>query len=457
MSKLPDLTAFANLPGLELVDVRRIGLPVFIAHLDVLTEERKEVHLVSEYVLRLISAGVTSATEVEALLGISPFAVKASLADLIRAGMIDGDESSLSLTADGRMLLAGQGTTVCQESVWYVPIDGILGVPFAWPRHRLMTGAELRDFGHGWELGPFGERPKLDDLSVAAVISTVSELRPGQIVERLVSIRSLRRATLKFVPAVLLGHEGRSGPQVSFLIDGRLHQRHGEVFAERGGLKRPSFSKLGRRAPEQSQARAVARRRLTRSDSTRTGRTLEGRLSLPGRRGDAGEVRVPAVFELDGLLERSISSAKTALTVTSQGISVGFVRGLLPLVEKRVSDGLRVRIGLPAKVIEEAHKSASVSKLVQEIRLMEARFDNLQVFVVPDDLPCHLVVDNTFLCVGDYEWLSDEGSAERELRYKWALLTDVPELVMRESDWLASKLRRARVAEQGSESYFLGL
>ncbi|MEO8673350.1 MAG: hypothetical protein ABI411_18705 [Tahibacter sp.] len=422
MSDDAKLEAFASVPGFKLVDYKRVGLPVFGVYIDVLTEEKRSLHLVSEYCLRLIDSGVHRMTDVIGLLGLSPTVVRVALADLLRNRAITGDEANLRIASIGQELLSIYGEIVCVEGTWFVPFDGILRKPFPWSREKLLTPKQLKDAGHSIELAPFGNRPITRELSVDDVWRAVSDLRSDKSADRLISIRNVRRAPLRFVPAIALAYKSDTGmSHVAFLVDGRPMDQHAAEFVRSGGMKRPTFRKLAVSDDEADQLRAKVKRRLTRSAGGAP--AAAGTLTLYGDAvGEANRLSIPKIYALPSMLRSALTEAKERLIITSRGISTQAVDAhFLAAIELLLERGVSVFIGLGPNVRAVAATGEKLERPLEQLHALQGKSANLQIASLPELSCTHLIVDKAQCVVGDYDWLSPDGSSQPTFKDRWFL------------------------------------
>lgn len=428
-----------NLPGLKLVDYKRVGLPVYVAHIDVLTEEKRELHLIAEYSLRLINAGVTRFEDLTGLLGLTPAVVRVALADLLRSGAVRGDEEGLQLTLAGDELLSIYGEMICAEATWFVPYDGLLRRPYSWRREQLLTPRQLVDAGHSMEIAPFGERPSARDFEVNDVWQVLAGMRPDKHLDRLISIRDVRRAPLRFVPATALAYKGEKGlAHVAFLVDGRPLEQHTSAFVDNGGMKRPALRNLGTIDTEAAQLRSVSRRRLMRAKpGSTTTRKLgnSGRLTLPGRQDEtSGDVVLPRIYSLPSKLVDALKNAKSRLVVTSRGISPIIVNdNFLSALTQLLKQHVEVHIELGPDAIKLTSGGKILDRALDRLRSLQSQFAALTVSSVPELTHTHLIVDSSQMVVGDYDWLASDGSLARTFREHWLLETSVSEIIDKEA------------------------
>ncbi|MGH8122279.1 MAG: hypothetical protein ACREPT_05860 [Rudaea sp.] len=435
MSDELKMSAFETLPGLKLVDYRHVGLPVYHAYIDVLVEERRELHLLPEYCVRLIDAGVSKFDELTALLGLKEGVIRVALADLLRAGKIRGDESEFKLTAAGVELLSDCGDATCVEATWLVPYDGMLRCPYAWRREQLLTSRRLAEAGHRLEIGPFGERPTDSDLDVSNVSRTLSAIWPEKQLNRLISIRQVRRAPLRFVPALALGYRGdRGATQVKFLVDGRPYDQHAMAFAERGGLRRPTFKGLSTVDPDAVKLRTSTRRRLLGSTNVEptVPKSKGDRLAMPGRDDTTkGHVYRGKIYELAKQFDDAMSSATSRLLITSRSVSSLVVnQKFTEAASHLLQRGVQMFVGIaPAMQKDEAGRpNAASTRLLQ----LKSSFPTFGFETLPDLKYTHLIVDGVKIIVGDYDWLSPDGAPDRIFRDRWIWQSEEEEIIEKE-------------------------
>jgi len=431
-----DLSSFDNVVGQKLVDVRRVGLPVYWTQMEVLVEEKRDLHLISEYCLRLIDAGVSTSQLVISLLGLPPTITKVALAELLQIDAIAGDESSLKMTRLGKDLLSNYDVR-CVEATWFTAFDGILKRPHPWRRDQLLTATQLVNAGHSIELNLFCDKPKAKDLDAGEVWSALVSVAREKPAERLLSIRSVRKAPIRFVPAVALAYKGEKGAaHVSFLVDGRPLDSHTRVFAESGGLKRPMFKELQVVDADAAQLRVNTRKRLVRrATGTQPKAPASGRLALPGKRDEpANGLSVPKVYDLSTRLQAITRSVTSRLIITTRGVSPGVLSsGILADISNSLGRGAKVWIGLGPDAIRFGSRGRPVEEWIDEFRELSTRNDGFKVFALPTIEFTHLIADSKLAIVGDYDWLSSDGSVSKHFRERWAIESVAPESVDREA------------------------
>ena len=119
-------------PGFTLVGYEEIALPVYRLRVRALVLERKPIETIQEFVLKSLRAGMTSAEDVAAFLGLPAVVVTRTFSDLVRAESVHlttsgtGREHAWMLTPKGREALAAAETTAPEEAAFDVDYDGLL-------------------------------------------------------------------------------------------------------------------------------------------------------------------------------------------------------------------------------------------------------------------------------------------------------------------------------------------
>lgn len=444
-----DLKRFDVKAGYRLVDYRTVGLPVYNVQLDVLSEERRELPLIGEYVLRLIAAGISEIEQLVQMLGLTRPVVQGALADLLRQGSATGDECNLAVTAPGREILDDYGDMVCTEATWYVVYDAILGRPHPWRFEQLRTPYQMSE-ALRMEISPFGERPSMRDFSINAVTQALSTLRPGRDLERLVAIRGVRKCALRYVYAIALAFRGTgaSGDQahVEFIVDGRPMPDHDEAFANRDGMQRPLFRSIARDDVEDKEARKAARRRLLRSRSqTVDGAALppqKGQLTLTDPEMPSSDIRDVPIFRLREVWTEALAGARSELIITSRALQKAFLeREVLPSFKELLKRGVKLYIGIGPDAQFMPADNTDLHPAIQVLVDLKRDFSDLLVVQTMEKCDTsHIILDGRLLVVSDYDWLTVDGGRTRHLRSRWALESDNDAIIAKERNRLLTSL-----------------
>lgn len=118
--------------GHDLVAFREAGFPVFRAQLQILTLHHGKIPAVNEFILRSIKAGLTTADEIAAFLGLPLEDVRPGAAELLQAELIRAVPSGqgpriLQLTAKGEGALLGSMLPTREQTDLSLVVDGLTG------------------------------------------------------------------------------------------------------------------------------------------------------------------------------------------------------------------------------------------------------------------------------------------------------------------------------------------
>ncbi|MBP0009998.1 MAG: hypothetical protein J7526_16280, partial [Roseofilum sp. Belize Diploria] len=84
-----DLRRYDNRPGFDLVSCQEVGLPVYKITIDILTQIRKSIPPIEEFVLRSIDAGLSSEEEIAGFLGLEFSTTREAMVNLRLSEYID--------------------------------------------------------------------------------------------------------------------------------------------------------------------------------------------------------------------------------------------------------------------------------------------------------------------------------------------------------------------------------
>jgi hypothetical protein len=423
-----------------------------------------------EFVLRSIGADLISSERISGLLGLDEVQVIAVLAELVTNDYVlpTGSEegTTFSLTSIGRRALTELEELKPEQRVYPLTFDGLTRRFVRLGNVPMYSRSELR--GEGIEEVPAfpNDPPDVDDLVIAEVAALLNEVvSPAEVRRDLIAVLGLegnRRRT--FQRAVALIYESLSGsePVVEFAIDGRLSEPHTHAFATAEGVRKLGIMKSLRRTPDSvastlvpanvieqvAAEEEVAAIRQT-SDSLRSRvEELQRRLK-DGQEGPEGEavkldlnestqrlaeleaalgqmaVRPLEVFEHPPLLRKAFEEASTRLLIVSPWIRAAVVDSVfLHSLEATLERGVQVYIGYGTGVDETAtsrDRDAEASLL-----RLAAKHPNLIVGRLGDTHAKVLLVDDKYVVVTSFNWLSFRGDPNMPYRDERGMLVALP-------------------------------
>jgi hypothetical protein len=146
---MPDATVIAGRlyasrhAGYQLVQAIEAAVPVTMATVDMLIQERKELPLIEEFVLRLSAQGIVTISEMAAVLGIEEDAIAEAVARQLSSENIDyrpgpaGTNRVVLLTASGRRAVTDAVAITPKRTTQQWPVDRVTWKPASY------TGSSL--------------------------------------------------------------------------------------------------------------------------------------------------------------------------------------------------------------------------------------------------------------------------------------------------------------------------
>lgn len=449
-------------PGFTLISYREVALPLWRLNLRVLTLARRPLPPIQEFCLRALDAGLRSTSRIASFLGLDERVVIGALATLLSDDLIVGlapdpeREAAYALTEKGRQIVVDCKMSIPETRHYPVFYDGLLRKlvppgPVGGLRGRDLEAAGLL------EIPPFpAEAPQASELDVLQLDELQRMLIGRREVEReFLEIEDIEgRRERQFKPALALIYEQvDSGErQVAFVVDTRLSADHEQAFGAAEGLRkmgilekiRSSASELSQPLPEEVVALAVPseevdRIRLT-TDALRVrvetatsqlAAAADGEMAevLRAEVEDAQErlaaaeasiasiqVRQLEVFEHAPLLQRALTSAQSRLLIVSPWIRAAVVdRRFVEDLEAALGRGVEVFMGYGLG----GDEGASDRDKAAEINLLDLAKRHPQRFHMTRLGDTHakvLVVDQDFVVVTSFNWLSFRGDRNRPFR-----------------------------------------
>jgi hypothetical protein len=251
-----DLRRYDNRPGFDLVSCQEVGLPVYKVTVDVLTQIRKPIPPIEEFVLKAIDAGLSSEEEVAGFLGLELSTTREAMVNLRLSEDIDliaPDASQLQiwkLTKKGERTLREAKIIVPEERTFDINFDGLLRTPrwYGQFEKALLKPKDLRDEGI-LEIEPSPNHPPdLSDLSIREIDGIIREIL-GNSKDRkhknqndldILALKAIERRQRFFQPSTALVYKAKDSDeiQVAFIVDDILSSEHEAAFARSNGAKK---------------------------------------------------------------------------------------------------------------------------------------------------------------------------------------------------------------------------
>lgn len=405
-------------PGLELVAIEDAAVPVTTLRVDVLAQERQQLPIAEEFVLRLVCQGVARPGQVAAFLGLDDVPVLEAVAAQIAAGTVRrGSDGDLHLTALGEL--------TAQDIAGIRPVERQLPVAFdrlvwriaPYQEARLMEKRDAVDAGFRILPSARNARISVDDVPVRDFASLIrSELLEVLRVRR-VSTRKHR-----YLPVQLLVYVDPTTRdlELAVCLEDRMSNDHGIGLSKLGAVER-----LGLKY-EPTEDRPVLEPEL---ELQRTSDSESP--PLPPAEGSEEPdtasrlVQGVGVFEHPALLDRALETAERRLLLIAPWIRRAVVStDFLSKLERRLKAGVQVTIAHGYGDDDRGSDDDAIRRLGN----LASRFENFSFVRLPNTHAKVLIFDDVWVSTS-FNWLSFRGDPDRTYRMEEGTLVAIPKRV----------------------------
>lgn len=469
---------YDNRAGYDLVSWREVGLPVYKITLHALVQEHKPIQPIEEFVLKTIKTGFTSETEIGGLLGLEFTLVREAMIKL-RTGedidLIAPDSASKQvwkLTKKGEGTLGSLKNIVSLARMFTIHFDGLLWHPHWYGQHLESNLLKPRELQKGMiEILPCQTNQiELSDLNLIEVDRLLEKIesksrRKVKREQDLLALKAIERRERFYQPALALIYKAKEGsePQVAFVIDGILSEKHETAFARSNGVKRHRiFESLiqsdSRKLVEQELGYDI-KQSLTKSETLKTEVTsvqtqieitqqyieqvqtdeekvvleqkiveLQRQIEEFQKQQNSVPIRWLEVYEHRPLLENALANSKERLLIISPWIRAGATnRKLIRQIEKLLKTNVKVFIGYGLG--EDEEKREYDLKAEEKIQELAHSYNNFSLKRLGDTHAKILISDKKLAVVTSFNWLSFKGDANREFRDERGTLISEPQKI----------------------------
>jgi len=458
---------YDNRAGFDLVSYKEVGLPVYKITVQALTQIRKPIPPIEEYVLKAIHAGLSSEQDIAGFLGLEPSILREAMIELRLSENIDliaPEDAAMQvwkLTKKGERTLSDARIIVPEEHTFTINFDGLLRYVRWYGRleTNLLRPRDLRQQGM-MEIPPFPAKPpELSDIKLTDVDKIISQLEKERKKTRsreqdLLDLKAIERRQRFFQPALALIYKAkdRDEVQVAFAIDGRLSSEHEQAFARANGAKKLRIMEnlkdsefktlaediLGREFVAQAPLVEVedikekvtsvrdtidtTRQSLEQTQTDHEKRELEQKLQaanqqikqLQAKLNDF-PIRWLEVYEHRPLLEQALQDSQERLLIISPWIRANATNEwLIEKLEKLLKRGVKVFIGYGLG--EDDNQKTRDKKAEKAIKKLEQQYDNFCLKRLGDTHAKIIISDSKFAIVTSFNWLSFKGDPKRTFR-----------------------------------------
>lgn len=461
-------------PGHRLLTYREVGLPFWDVPLRCRLLARKPLPALDEFTLRCVDAGLKVSAEVQGFLGLPSRVVDTVMGSLVTSGhlspLLDPNTggAAYALTERGKTAVLELSAIVPEERTLSLGYDGLLRRYIDIERSLRWRPRDLRG-NDILEIPSFPADPPnvspADTTMVAAVIREATEQAHQELVAVLGVDGKREKFFVKAVALVFQSIDRADEITIQFAVDGRLSEEHSHAFAKAEGHRKlgivgtlqsaPSVAGqllgpeiLGqladdaevaalRNATEGFRERLTdLRERATESEGPGSDH-LAAEAELVAQRIDQAEaalgqlpVRLLEVHEHPALLEEALATAEERLLIVSPWIRAAvvneaFVESLRVLLSRGVEVSIAYGIDDGKLVFDRD------SRAQKRLEDLAAQHTNFRFVRLGDTHAKVLLVDQRFVVVTSYNWLSFRGDPNRPFRDERGTLVSLTEQIDR--------------------------
>lgn len=417
-------------PGRELITIIEAALPVSTVHVDVLGQERKDIPLAEEFVIRLLDAGIEEVDDMAGFLGLDRDQVETAVAEQYSAGNI------LFKGTPRRLALTPRGSAAVLDAKAIQPVDVSLPLTFdrlTWqatdyPLNQLLDRREAEEEGLVMLPAQQSARPSVADIPVAR-LNELLKVRAEESRVEVLAVRKVRLKRPKYLPIKLLvfADAARDDIDIAVCIDGDLAPAHDDAIAQRGGAAALGISV----SPDEVEPAIddnVIQILETHQLAAQIAAAPVGDLQQVDEREQVAPEQVesprpaidrPTMYEHADILDEALRTTQRRLLILSPWIQGSVVNtNFLSLLEGRLRAKVRVHI---AYGYSGPKGQSDDENAIRRLHNLEKRFPEQLSVVRLRNTHAKILISDDTLVTTSFNWLSFKGSRTREFRVELGL------------------------------------
>lgn len=397
-------------PGSRLIAVEPAALPVTLLNVTVLAQERKQLPLLEEFILRCSAKGVIRLEAIAELLGI-----ELSMAEECAVGLVARSlaqyhpkRRAVTLTATGQIAARDLAEIVPSERTFKVPFDRTTWAVGNVDRNDLIAKSLARFEGR--ILLPAAASRRIDegDVSSTAINRLLAVFGESNVPKvEVLRVARVRPSVHKYLRCWMLVYASGTNqiPEIEIVVDGQISETHGMQIATNGGARSLGMSVAPRPdvgpsddIPLESAVSDVSLSEIVRSRSVdQTPRKVE-------------------MYELLLFLHEALSLSRDRLAVRSSAITSAVLTDSI-LADLEGALRRKVRVAVDYAKSSENNESRSERSIVRKLDDLRNRYPNhLSISRRSKSQGANFLVVDDFVIQTTFAWLAHRREGQIEYR-----------------------------------------
>ena len=462
------------IPNSKLVKYYEAAIPQFSMEMILTMEKEKPLSLLQEFIMKFVAEGINQVSDIYTFLGLSSSCVNTAIASLQEPGLVVVDiyNASIKLTEKGKDALKSVKTIVPEDIEYKVFMDGLTGEIYIDTLKKYQK-KELRAFEMK-AIPQYVDIPKLQDVKYEDVKVAIAKYRKENVYAKdklegiLLSIAGMEKVYTEYNKVSILIYVNKS-EEIELRVYEKSSRRQDyenillqmynknmrifdlDIKRDVDEKQEPVFMNIIpdevkdeakvyiQRSMEIDKELAQLQTQLNSyqeqsvdEDGINTVEAVEVITELKKRIEEMEEERssanrVLSTYDHRPLLIRALTEVQNTVVIISPWIKKGGLNNeILRLIEKAVRDGKRVIIGYG--ISEEEDSDKYIIEKLREIADKKYR-GKLELKALNNTHEKVLMMDNKFLVITSFNWLSFKGDPKHGFRQETGIYTESKESI----------------------------
>lgn len=459
-----------SVPDYNLVKYDYVAFPLYKILLSVTIQQRKDIGVIEEFVLKLLDANVSQVDNMARCLGLDESLINESLANLVSNDLVFLITGKYKISDKGRECLRVSKMLEPEEMIYTFLLDGLTGEYL--PERVTMKAKDVKQH----QLHPLNKainEPQVENLDFQE-LSRLLKKQQKETMDKnyfgdLISINSIQKCYTEYKKRCMLVYAHKDNPEI---IDIKIFEGYDRVAdyepilirMENEGIRQIPTDKafvfdnnnsqlttaiVPREVLESARENRKKNAQYKNLEESLTRRIDDQQSRLEDHVYSSQEEKISATHEikdlkkqLEGLkkqqasnnqlletynhrplLENSLKEAKSVVVIVSPWIRFGaFDNDLQNLIKNALKRNVRIIIGYG--ISEEDIENDKAEKILKEIQQQRSTGKYLTLIKLGNTHEKVLLVDGRYVVITSFNWLSFKGDPKRGFRQETGIYTE---------------------------------